>query len=223
VRGETITLDPAMKLSEYRIRFQNPRSAGKYATRFDAGARKRISSRETRAAGRIIGSLPNCDSIVDIPCGAGRFVPVLTESARQVLCCDVSRQLLELAEERYRGLATFACGDATAIPLADASVDCVFCNRLLHHFSESEDRLRVMRELRRVTRRWAVISFFDYHRGKVIRRVLRWLKGARKKAGERPTCEQFAAELEASGFVIERHERAGPVWTSESYFVARAR
>ena len=45
--------------------------------------------------------------------------------------------------------------------MADDAVDLVFCSRLLHHFEHSAQRVDVMRELARVSRRWLIASYFD--------------------------------------------------------------
>lgn len=49
------------------------------------------------------------------------------------------------------------CGDALALPLADASVDIVLCSQLLHHF-QYDRGLQLIAELDRVARRRVVIS-----------------------------------------------------------------
>lgn len=49
------------------------------------------------------------------------------------------------------------CGDATNIPLADASVDVVTCSLLLHHFDEPGAEA-ILREAARVARRGVVIG-----------------------------------------------------------------
>jgi hypothetical protein len=43
----------------------------------------------------------------------------------------------------------------------DGYFDAVVCNRLFHHFRESETRIRALSELRRVSRGPVVVSFFN--------------------------------------------------------------
>lgn len=125
---------------------------------------RRISSwREVSLARRALALAGDPDSILDMPCGAGRFWPMLARtSARRLLAGDNSPAMLAAAvagaapETRARFEASPM--DAFALPLADAAVDHVLCMRLLHHFAAPADRLRILREIHRVARRGATIS-----------------------------------------------------------------
>jgi len=50
--------------------------------------------------------------------------------------------------------------NAFALPLDDAGVAHILCMRLLHHFADSRDRLRVLRELHRVARDSVTLSLW---------------------------------------------------------------
>ena len=56
-----------------------------------------------------------------------------------------------------------------AIPVANRCADLVFTFRVLHHFPRREDRVQVLSELARVSRRWVLTSWFDGHSLPVIR------------------------------------------------------
>jgi len=208
-----------MSLDHYRRRFQKQGSAEKYARRFDKGSRARISARELRAVESLLDELPDCGTIVDIPCGAGRLIPALAAKGRKVQGFDIAAPMLEIARLRHGESATFAEADVRHIPLTDGSVDCVFCNRLLHHLTDAGERQSVLRELCRVTRRWAVVSFFDYGRWKGLRLFTRIFKDANTCKEKAPTLAEFTEELRQAGFGIERCVRAGGWWASQSYFV----
>jgi len=47
------------------------------------------------------------------------------------------------------------------IPLRDASVDGTVCVRLVHHLPSAAERERLFAELLRVSRRFAIVTFFD--------------------------------------------------------------
>lgn len=95
-------------------------------------------------------------SLLDVGCGAADVSRALAQRARRwgrslhVTCLDRSDQMLAIAAERGGGF-TFVCGDATALPFADGSVDVAMCSLVLHHFSP-EAAVRMLRELRRVSR-----------------------------------------------------------------------
>jgi len=60
------------------------------------------------------------------------------------------------------------------IPLRDASVDGTVCVRLTHHLPTETERVRLVRELLRVSRRFVIMSFFDYYSPKnTLRRLSR--------------------------------------------------
>jgi ubiquinone/menaquinone biosynthesis C-methylase UbiE len=59
------------------------------------------------------------------------------------------------------------------IPLRDASVDGTVCVRLTHHLPAEAEREQLVRELLRVSKRFLIMSFFDYHSVKNIVRRLR--------------------------------------------------
>jgi ubiquinone/menaquinone biosynthesis C-methylase UbiE len=209
-------------IARYRARLQEETEAARYAARFERGSRARIDRREQRALRRILAGLPECRSVLDVPCGAGRFLRTLAESDRRVIGVDAARAILAHARARARAAATPALwiqGDAAHLPLRDAAVDVVFCNRLLHHILKPEERAVILRELRRVARRFVIVSFFDYHRFGALRRWLKRLKGARPNYAAQPTREAFAREVAACGLRLREIVPTGPFWVAQHYFV----
>jgi len=209
-----------MTIDEYRSRFQNAASARKYAHRFDRGARQRISRRESSTVAQILSRLPACASVLDVPCGAGRLLPALLEQGRRVLGIDVSPHLIEIARASFGDRVEFRQGDASQIPLPDGAVDCVFSNRLLHHLTQRDERARVLREFNRVTRRWAIVSYFDYHRWKYLRALTRCWRARSESKASAPQPQAFAEELQRAGFQIQQRVPVSR-WSSESYFIVQ--
>ena len=209
-------------LKSYRERFRDSAKAEKYAARFDAGPRNRIDRREQRAVQKIFSGLPDCRSVLDVPCGAGRFASALVQRNRQLVEMDVAMEILRHAQERARkhGVrAGFVRGDAACLPLAGGAVECIFCNRLLHHLLVVEERMRILREFHRVSRRCVVVSFFDYQAFGAVRRMLKRLKGRKPPDPGQPTLEQFAGEAGAAGFRVREIISTGPVWVAQKYFI----
>lgn len=206
----------------YRGRLQDAAKAAEYASRFERGPRKTIDEREQRTVQKIFSRLSDCSSVLDVPCGAGRFLTNLSRNNRKVTGMDTAAEVLEYARQRAVDLgipAKFQQGDASKIPLPDASVDVVFCNRLLHHITSAEERAVFLREFNRVTRRYLVVSFFDYLAFGGIRRFLKKLKGRSVTYAGQPTLQQFRMEVERCGFRILEIVPTGPFWVSEKYFV----
>lgn len=211
-----------MRLETYRTRLQSASEAEKYATRFERGARRRIDRREQRAVRRIFAELADCRSVLDVPCGAGRFLGALSEGGRLVIGADVAREVLEYAQERSTGLPArraFLWADAAHLPLVEGAVDAVFSNRLLHHLLEAEQRAVILREFHRVARRVVVVSFFDYHAFGAARRWLKLLKGRRPRYDLQPSRAAFESELAACGLRVRARVPAGPFWVAQKYYV----
>jgi ubiquinone/menaquinone biosynthesis C-methylase UbiE len=115
--------------------------------------------------------------------------------------------------------ADFVQGDASRLPLAGNSVDAVFCNRLLHHLTKKEERAIILRELHRVTRRYAVVSFFDYRGFGTLRKLLKRLRGRRPVYDGQPTVQEFSTELSECGFRVRDIIPTGGPWVSQKYCV----
>jgi SAM-dependent methyltransferase len=103
--------------------------------------------------------------VLDLPCGAGRFWPMLCERPdRIVLAADNSADMLATARaaqprDVVARIVTFQTS-AFAIDLADEAVDGIFCIRLLHHIESPEHRLILLREFHRVSRDTAILSLW---------------------------------------------------------------
>lgn len=108
----------------------------------------------------MLRGLPRLDSVLDCACGAGRFLPSIAAYARRVWAIDQSGPMVQLARQASPP-AWLAIADAGALPMPDRSVDAVVCSRLLHHFSDAEERVRILSEASRVARRAVIVSFAD--------------------------------------------------------------
>jgi len=124
--------------------------------------------REERLARRALALAGQPASVLDLPCGAGRFWPLLCEAPehateRIILAADYSAAMLATARaaqpDAARRIRTFQTS-AFAIDLPDDAVDCVFCIRLLHHVESPEHRLAMLREFYRVARESVIVSLW---------------------------------------------------------------
>ncbi len=205
----------------YRQRMQNVKRAQLYADRFETGSRRRINEREQRAVRQIFDSLTDVRSVIDVPSGAGRFAKVLAEG-RELIEADVAFEILEFARTRSEkaGIkARFMQSDAARIALGDKAVDCIFCNRLLHHILPVKEREAFLKEFHRVTRKYLVISFFDYHAFGGIRKLLKALKGRKPSYDRQPTFAEFTSEITRCGFNVREVVSTGAPWVAQKYFV----
>jgi len=100
-------------------------------------------------------------SLLNIPCGYGRFSEILNESYRQVCCCDLQPEILQMAMRRNSAEMAFGVnGTIRRLPFADGSFDMVMSIRFFHHTFDDEDRIAMLEELRRVTRKNLLITYY---------------------------------------------------------------
>jgi len=103
--------------------------------------------------------LPGNPVVLDLASGTGDFsnlVRQLCPGARTV-AVDLTHRMLQLA--RRRGVDRAVCGDAGALPFADASFDCVFIGYGLRNFPNLNGALR---EIARVTRPGGLLVSLDF-------------------------------------------------------------
>jgi len=107
--------------------------------------------------------IPEDSTVLDLGTGTGALLPLLAGSVRRVIAVDASRTMLDRARSRARESelkgTQFLRGDLERLPVADASVDGVVANMVLHHLAQPE---RLFREMARVLRpggRAAVVDF----------------------------------------------------------------
>ena len=89
------------------------------------------------------------ERVLDLGCGAGRFVAALQDAGTDAVGVELAEAALERARRNVPGAELHALGPDGAIPLADASVDLVWCSEVLEHVP---DTAGLLSEARRVLR-----------------------------------------------------------------------
>lgn len=193
------------------------------------GHRRKWNS-ELSTVDKVIASLPQCSSMLDVPCGTGRFFPTMLEHARRVVGVDISQDMIRnipaIRLEASDDLRT-VLGDAEQLPFPDLSYDYLLCMRFFNHLPD-ETRHRVLKEFARVSRRGIIIevrfrgriSPFESGIGEAVRGRLRSLrdrfremrrstenKAQPPRCGPRkPRFSEFRAMVESHGLrVAEVH------------------
>jgi ubiquinone/menaquinone biosynthesis C-methylase UbiE len=93
------------------------------------------------------------DRVVDVACGTGivaRQVARRVGDTGTIVGLDTNERMLEVARDATAGIdppIRWLAADATEIPLADESADCVLCQQGLQFFA---DRPAALREMRRI-------------------------------------------------------------------------
>jgi ubiquinone/menaquinone biosynthesis C-methylase UbiE len=162
-----------------------------------------------RKALRIAG---DPSSVLDLPCGAGRFWPLLAEKeGRAILAADYSPDMLDVArashpESLVSRIKIFQCS-AFDIKLDDESVENIFSMRLLHHIGKSSERLAMLKEYFRVARDSVCISLWVDGNYKARKRRKLEIRRGKKPSHSRVMIPRstIEEEFEEAGFKITAH------------------
>ncbi|MBU2897848.1 malonyl-ACP O-methyltransferase BioC [Vibrio hepatarius] len=119
---------------------------GKAAGNYDSHA---AFQREVGA--RLLKFLPSDirgKTVLDLGCGTGYFAALLRQRGANVICCDLSKKMLERAKRRC-GVSKmrYQQGDAESLPFASQSIDLVFSSLALQWCNDLSVPLREMRRI----------------------------------------------------------------------------
>ncbi|EIK98231.1 methyltransferase type 11 [Pseudomonas sp. M47T1] len=166
--------------------------------------------------------------VLDLPCGAGRFWPVLAERAnRVILAADRDAERLGQA---MGGFAPALAARVTpleawvdAITLGSNAVDCIFCMRLFHRVADSEQRLGILREFHRVSRDTVIISLWvdGNYRAWRRRRTEQRRPGKDRQNRFVVARTQIEGEFRQAGFEIVDHHDLVPGYAMWRTYVLR--
>jgi len=205
--------------------------AQKYLRKHKDGLARRFSDRrDKQLARRALALAGEPGLVLDLPCGAGRFWPVLAEKANRVIIgADNSAAMVKVACEsqpaeivkRVQPLQT----SAFAIEMPDNAVDSIFCMRLMHHIGKAEDRAVLLKEFHRVTRDSVIVSLWVDGNFKAWKR--------KRAEGSRPKHDYqnrfvlpvatVEAEFEQAGFRIQERLDFLPMYAMWRVYLLRKR
>jgi ubiquinone/menaquinone biosynthesis C-methylase UbiE len=184
-----------------RLEFSEKYSADhatQYFQKHQAGFWRRLSNwRETAIARKALKVAGNPASVLDLPCGAGRFWELLASKPdRELYGADYSDGMLRVAMEMRpaqitRRMRVFQCS-AFQIPWPDNAVENIFSMRLVHHIGNSADRLALFREFGRVSSNTVCLSL--------------WVDGNMQAQRRRRLESRRRKERYQNRFVIPRHQ-----------------
>ena len=206
---------PPNSIRNYSDRHLDPAQAAAYRVKFQRSFTRRMSTaRETRlVAGAFRLALREVQQpavVLDYPCGAGRFATLFAGPCAGYLAGDHSPYMIAIASEVLQSagmgekLVGTTEGDARKMNLGDDAVDLAASMRLLHHFPDQEDRLAILRELRRVSKGPLVTSFLDASSTKQRSHLRRCKKRGKTSRRVLLTPEQFATEAGQAGWSVRQ-------------------
>lgn len=212
----------------------DPEHAREYFDKHGSGFWRRLSTwREIGMARKALRIAGNPKSVLDLPCGTGRFWALLCEQPdRKIYAADNSQAMIDTGLQLRPPAAVarieqaFQCS-AFSTGLPDDFVECVFCIRLLHHIQKSEDRIRILKEFARISSGTVIVSLWVdgnfrawRHRRKQERKArLRGTSGPRDRFLLRQ--EEIEAEFAAAGLEVVGHADFLKYWDKWRAYVVR--
>jgi ubiquinone/menaquinone biosynthesis C-methylase UbiE len=156
-------------MTDYRARqhYQDERVAASYDAQYNdpirlSNLRVRVFGwREERVFAHLLRGTPKGGAVLDIPAGTGRYLKHLLDRGHQVGGADISKEMLRLARRRVGqdpNLLFLEAADAASLPYSDGRFDGVVCMRL-YHLVPPDERRKMLQEVRRVGKRWAILYF----------------------------------------------------------------
>lgn len=182
--------------------YQKPEVVAAYdERRFKGGFAGPAAARKWRMICRATRGLPGIHTVLDMPCGTGRFTSRILDHGWRLVNGDLSGPMLGRTLDYCReNRAHVGSGrmDARCLPLRDNAVDLALCIRFLMHVPRVE-RIEVLRELGRVAR-YVVLDVRHKYCLMLTWKKLRRAVGMNVKVDTpRYSMSELRAELEEAG------------------------
>jgi SAM-dependent methyltransferase len=199
--------------------------------RFSSPERQKRNARKWAAIRKALALTTGVRTILDLPCGTGRFTGALAREGFDVVGSDISLEMLKKAASlenpdqgvRKQGaVAGYLQANAEHLPLRNDSLDCVVCIRFMMHV-DAATRVRMLREFHRVSRRWVIV---DYRHKYTFRYVLSHTFGALglgRTPLDRVSSASLAQEFRDAGFAIRSVIRVSTPLLSDKWVVLAER
>jgi len=213
------------KVEEYSYKkefYRDPAVAADYDQhRFTTPRRQRRNTRKWRAIQRALQKTTDVQSVLDLPCGTGRFTGHLARSDLDVIGGDISLQMMREAarspQVEHPDIAGYVQADAEQLPFRDRSLDCVISIRFMFHV-DPITRRRILREMGRISRRWLVIDYRHRYAARWVSWRIRHVLGLLDEVPERVNRAGLQSEFRDAGLTIRQ---VIPVrrWLSDKWIV----
>lgn len=185
--------------------------ARNYFEKHEDGFWRRLSNwRDHQIARQALRIAGNPQSVLDAPCGTGRFWDVLAEDPNRVIhASDYNQTMIDtgLAHRPPELTSRVQAFQASAfsLPVPDNFVESIFCIRFVHHLGKPEDRMALLKEFHRVSSDSVIVSLWVDGNLKSVAR-----KSLEKKRSRRDYQNRFVIptatieqEFAAAGFKVE--------------------
>lgn len=167
---------------------------------------KLVHARENRILRQILNKIGKEDTLVlDVPCGYGRFSPLMLERGYSLVSSDLSFHMVKRTmgrskkSERVSGVVA---DGIFGLPFKRDVFDLILSMRFFHHLHQREERKAVLGEFSRLGKEWVILSYYQINPLHVIQRKLRRRIKKSKTQIKMLFREEFGKEVEEEGFKI---------------------
>jgi len=148
-------------------------------------------------------------TVLDLPCGYGRFSALLLEAGYKLINCDISSSMVARACARTweldSALSSGAVADAKqGLPFAARVFPLVFSMRFFHHLHQQEAREAILKEFSRVSREWVIVSFYRMNFLHILQRRFRRKITRSSTRIKMISRQDFMQEATQAGLMVER-------------------
>lgn len=180
----------------------------RWAPVYPARAHNALMRAEQRVTEALLGRI-RAERVLDVGTGTGRYRPVLARwGARRIVGLDFSWEMLTAG--RDTGAGVLVCGDAVALPIADAVFDLALASLMV---GDIADLTQWVAEIHRVLRPGGHLVFSDFHESWAAdgwRRTLEDRSGRRFEIPYHPrSIRDHRCVLERGGFIVDEVRETG--------------
>lgn len=199
--------------------------------RFSSPERQKRNRRKWAAIKAALREATGVRTILDLPCGTGRFTGALAREGFEIIGSDISLEMLQKAasqeqqnkaEGQQATIRGYVQANAEHLPLRNDSLDCVVSIRFMMHV-DPVTRVRMLREFHRVSRRWVIV---DYRHCYTFRYVLTHTfgkLGLGRSPLSRVSRKELHQEFTDAGFAIRKVVRVSTPLLSDKWVVLAER
>ena len=159
----------------YQQQYQDLREAAQYNAEYKQKFFKRMSTRrEFHILRRLLAGQGHTQVVLDVPSGGGRLSMQIAPFTDLLIEADIARGQVEYGKSNSRISVPqiWMTASAFCLPFHDNSIDAAICCRLCHHLPTKHERDALIIELLRVSKKFVLMTFFDYHSVKnYLRRI----------------------------------------------------
>ena len=156
----------------YKERIKNTQHAAESYTRRNQSKH----DAEMALIRRGLDCIEGVETVLDVPCGAGRATIMLTRLGYRATGVDLGDAVVTVARQKVKEagvVADIERADLERLPYPEDSFDAALCFRLYHHFPDDQVRRRAISALCRVSKKYVLISYFSPLSPTSIRRKLK--------------------------------------------------